>query len=604
MCGILWAIYANEIYEKDVHNFHEQLKKIFSRWPDYTWFFHDQNLLFGHTRLSIIDTSASANQPFQRGDYTVIFNGEIYNFHELKQQLQEKWYSFSTTSDTEVLVYAYQERWEKCVEKFDGMRAFALYDKKNNKVFMSRDRIGEKPLLYYFDNEKFIFWSEINPILWLLDKKDVSVNYDALSNFDLYNFRHIPSPYTAYKNILKLQPWYNMSFDLSLFTLKKYKYLHIEKVAIAKDPIEQCDELLAHAVKQTCFADVPVGIFLSGWVDSSLIAAMMKDRDITTYSLWYDEHDEELVRAKKIAKHLGLKNKQIYFWEYFKKVDFLDTLKKVIKHYGEPINLMQIIYSDIILKEMKNDGIIVAVWWNGADELFYGYDGMNTLALISKIKKIANIVWWNILFPNFTIKNMLYKKTLAKKSYIKQSYKKFHYAKILKEIAKEIPSSDLVDVFSWLGLRIENEHSITIVNDIAWSMNSMELRTPFLNKEILDFSCSLPIKYKIRSYRDKKENKYVLKMVLEKYLPKELVYFRKMWFGYNVKYQDLLFSQENIWKIQRYFDTVLPQLDCYDSVEIQGLFDAYNDWEKKYFGDIVAILIVCIWYDECFNSLK
>ena len=141
MCGILWAFYNRNIHNNDVDNFHVQLQKIFSRWPDYTWFYQDWSLLFGHTRLSIIDTSDAANQPFQRGDFTVIFNGEIYNFHELKKELQDTWYSFSTTSDTEVLVYAYQERWEKCVERFDGMWAFALYDKKHHKVFMSRDRI-------------------------------------------------------------------------------------------------------------------------------------------------------------------------------------------------------------------------------------------------------------------------------------------------------------------------------------------------------------------------------------------------------------------------------------------------------------------------------
>ncbi len=604
MCGILWAIYKDAISDKIVGDFRENLKKIASRWPDYTWLYQDLSLLLGHTRLSIIDTSDAAHQPFQRGDCIVIFNGEIYNFHELKKELQDAWYEFSTTSDTEVLVYAYQEWWEKCVERFDGMRAFALYDKQHHKLFLSRDRIGEKPLVYYYDKQKFIFWSELNPVLGLLDKEEISVNHDALSNFDLYNFRHIPSPYTVFQNIFKLQPWYSMSLDLHDFSLKKHKYLHIEKVAIDEDPIQQCDALLSEAVQQTCFADVPVGIFLSGGVDSSLIASMMKHRDITTYSLWYDEHDEELKRASKIAKHLGLKNKQIYFWAYFKKTDFLEALKRVIRHYGEPINLMQIIYADLILKEMKKDGIVVAVWWNGADEMFYGYDGMNTLALISKLKDIVNIVWWNILFPNRKIKNMLYKKSLSKKKYIKKAYRKFHYDAILQEIAWEIPSHTLIDVFSRLGLRVENEHSITIVNDVAWSMNSMELRTPFLNKKILDFSCSLPIKYKIRSYRDKKENKYVLKKVLERYLPHELVYFRKMGFWYNVKYEDLIFNEKNNQEIQRYFAEVLPKLSIYDCVEVQTIFDKYCKGEHQYFWDVIAILIVCVRYDECFNEIK
>lgn len=604
MCGILWAIYKDDVDSKIVDNFHENLKKISSRGPDYTWFYQDKNLLFWHTRLSIVDTSSAAHQPFERGDYNVIFNGEIYNFHELKNILQEKWYNFTTTSDTEVLVYAYQERGEKCVEKFDGMRAFAIYDKVHQKVFLSRDRIWEKPLVYYHDKERFVFWSEINPIIWLLDKKDINIYDNALSNFDIYNFRHIPSPYTAFQNIFKLEPGYAMSFDIKTFHVKKYKYLNIQTITIQKDPIKQCDELLSQAVQQTCFADVPVGIFLSGWVDSSLIASMMRHRDIMTYSLGYDKDDEELIRAKKIAAHLWLKNKQIHFGEYFKKVDFLDTLKKVIKHYWEPINLMQIIYADIILKEMKKDGIVVAVWWNWADEMFYGYDGMNTLALISKIKECLNPIWWNVLFPNNKIKKYLYMKNLSQKTYIKPKYKQFLYKDILTEIAKEIPSTKLVDIFSWLGLRIENEHSITIVNDISGSMNSMELRTPFLNKIIIDFACSLPIKYKVRSYRNKKENKYILKKVLEKYLPHDLVYTRKMGFGYNVKYEDLIFNQKNSKAIEQYFTDILPKIDIYDTKEVKKMFTAYKNGETKYFWDVSTVLISCIRYEECFNVLK
>lgn len=603
MCGILWVIHKNGSNEKDITIFQESLKKIVSRGPDYTWTYQDQNILLWHTRLSIIDTSDAANQPFQRNNYIVIFNGEIYNFKELKTILEKKWYSFSTTSDTEVLVYAYQERWEECVDKFDGMRAFALYDKEEKKLFLSRDRIGEKPLIYYYDNETFAFWSEINALCWVINK-DISLNKEILSNFDTYNFRHIPSPHTPFQHIFKLKPGYNISFDTKEFHYKKYKYLKIKKTKIEKDPIDQCNNLLSEAVQQTCFADVPVGIFLSGGVDSSLIAAMMKNRNITTYSLWYDKDDEELKRAKKIAEHLWLKNKQIYFKEYFKKTNFLETLKKTIKHYWEPINLMQIIYADIILKEMKKDGIIVAVGGNGADELFYGYDGMNTLALISKIKELINPIGWNILFPNNKIKNILYKRNLSQKKYIKSEYRKFKYSHILTEIAKEIPSKKLIDIFSWIGLRVENEHSITIVNDIAWSINSMELRTPFLNKNILNFACSLPIDYKIKSYRDKKENKYILKKVLEKYLPTELVYFRKMGFGYNVKYQDLIFNEENREKINRYIENIVPQIPYYDKKEAQKIWDKYNHGEKKLFWDLISIIITCIWYDECFTSFK
>ena len=598
MCGILWAIYKKEINEKYITLFQKNLKKMESRWPNYTKVYQDKNMFFWHTGLS-----SQTNQPFQKNDCIIIFSGKIYNFKELKNILEKKWYSFSTTSDTEMLIYAYQEWWEECVDKFDGMRAFALYDTKNQKIFLSRDRIWEKPLIYYHDNEIFAFWSEINVLRWIINK-NISLNNEVLSNFDIYNFRHIPFPYTPFQNIFKLEPGYNIIFDIKDFNYTKYKYLKINKIKIQEKPIEQCNNLLVEAVQQTCFADVPIGIFLSGGVDSSLIAAIMKNKNITTYSLWYDENDEELKRAKKIAKYLWLKNKQIYFKEYFKKTNFLEILKKIIKHYWEPINLMQIIYSNIILKEMKKDGVVVAIWGNWADELFYGYDGMNMLAFISRIKELINPIGWNILFPNSQIKNILYKRNLSKKKYIKSEYRKFKYSHIFTEIAKEIPSKKLIDIFSRIGLRIENEHSITIVNDVAWSINSMELRTPFLNKNILDFACSLPIDYKIKSYREKKENKYILKKVLEKYLPTELVYFRKMGFWYNVKYEDLIFNEENKKNINHYIENIIPKISYYDKKRVKNIWERYSHWEKQLFWDVISIIITCIWYDECANSFS
>jgi len=407
MCGILWAIYTNKINTNTINNFEYSLKKIKSRWPDNTWIYQNKNLCLWHTRLSIIDTSDEANQPFQKDDYIIIFNWEIYNFKTIKASLQKKGYKFITTSDTEVVLYSYQERWERCVEYFDGMWAFAIYEKKWQKMFLSRDMIWEKPLLYYTDKNRFVFWSEINSILWLIESKDIKIYKRALSNFSVYNFKHIPSPYTPFQDIFKLDPWYSISINTKTLEYRKYKYSKIKKIKITDNPINQCDTILSDAVKQTCFADVPVGIFLSWWVDSSLIASMMKNRDITTYSLWYNKDDEELKRAKEISKKLGLKNKQFYFWEYFKNTNLLETLKKAIKHYWEPVNLMQIIYSDILLKEMKKDWIIVAVGWNAADELFYGYDWMNKLALISKIKTILDCIWLGRIISNTALKKRL-----------------------------------------------------------------------------------------------------------------------------------------------------------------------------------------------------
>lgn len=594
MCGILGTV-LKEKQSDFLPLFQSSLNKLHSRWPDSEDIFHEDNIYLGHTRLSIIDTSSSANQPFAIGDCVIIFNGEIYNFHEVKVELMKAGYVFKTTSDTEVLLTSYIHWGEECVNHLDGMWAFCIYDKKLNKLFLSRDRVGEKPLLYYKSNDKFLFWSEIQALIGLLDTEKIQPNYPALSNFDLYNFRHIPSPYTAFDGIFKLEPGYNLVYNLDDFSIQKYKYFQISFVVIETDPVEQFDILFKKSVAQTCFADVPVGIFLSGGIDSSLIASVMQNRDITTYSLGYDENDPEITRADAIAKHLGLKNKKLYFKEYLETVDLVEVIKNVVCKYGEPINLMQIIYADIILKEMKKDGIKVAVGGNGADELFYGYNGMNLLSRISDLKKKLDSFWIGKLIPNHKLKELLYRYSFSKNDCILSKYKKFLYSEYLWEYAKEIPSSDLIDVFSWIGLRMENEHSITIINDIVGSVNGMEVRTPFLNQDILDFSCNLSSSEKVISYTDKTYNKRILKKTLEKYLPKELIYNKKMGFWYGINSINLILKNP---QIEHYILEVSREIKIYDHKNVKRLYEDYKKWEKVNTVRLLSVVLSSIWFEK------
>lgn len=536
MCGIFGVIQKNIITAEQKELYQKSLATLQHRGPDSTWTFCDDHVFFWHQRLSIIDTRSCANQPFVYNSYITIFNGEIYNFKSIKEELLSLEHTFTTESDTEVLIHAYEEWGKQCTDKFDWMWAFAIYNTVSWDIFLSRDRIWEKPLLYYYDEEKIIFWSEIPAILATLEKDKVLPYYEALANFNTYNFKHIPAPYTAFTWIYKLKPGYSLFSNIHTLEVYQEKYFIVEQVQIKQDPVEQFIEIFSNCVQQTCYADVPVWVLLSWWIDSSLIAAMLQDRDITTYSLWYDENDPELIRAKAIASHLWLKNKQIYFKDYVTKETLLSLVEENITYLWEPINLFQIIYSDILLKEMKKDWIKVVVGGNWADELFYWYDGMNTLLRISNWKKIGDLFHLTPSFlQNKNLKSLIYKYMLAKKKFIPDIFKHFLYSDILKEYANEIPSKALIDIFSWLGLRIDNEHSITMVWDLSWSKNSMEIRSPFLNKDIIHFACSLPIEYKVISTKDKTYNKYILKKALEKFLPKELIYQKKMWFWYSIQ---------------------------------------------------------------------
>lgn len=188
---------------------------------------------------------------------------------------------------------------------------------------------------------------------------------------------------------------------------------------------------------------------------------------------------------------------------------------------------------------------------------------------------------------------MLYRKTLDENLFLREEYKNFLYSDILKGYADELPKKSLIEVFSWLGLRVENEHSITLVSDIAGSMEGMEMRTPFLSKEVLEFSANLDTKYKIRSYFSKKENKYILKKVLEKYLPKELVYKKKMGFGYGIRYDNFTERYKN--EFSFYFSEILPKIPIYKQDIVMKMFEKDD---PKDANTLINILIVCIWWEK------
>lgn len=606
MCGIIGQINLKESISKDrINELNYSLNMLKKRGPDVGGKFVKDNVYLGHRRLSILDLSNNANQPMVYKNLIIIFNGEIYNFKDIKSELEEKGHYFKTTSDTEVILHAYEEWEDKCIEKFDGMWAFAIYNKENKKLFLSRDRIGEKPLLYYLDDEKFIFCSEIPPLRKLIN--EVKYNWDALSNFCLYNFKHIPAPYTAYENVFKLEPGYNLLFDKG--KIEKKKYFKLENHLKSKE--EDFEKVLSKSIKQTKISDAPVGVFLSGGVDSSLICSYLKGEKMTAYTLGQNLADPEIKRAKSIAKKLNLKNKQTFIKNSNIYDNLINEIKKMIKYYGEPIKLFQILYSDMVLEMMQKDGIKVAIGGNGADEIFYGYDGQNKLKLISFVKRIYDyirlkniIITKKGLFRFLNTKNRelkieLYKEKIKKRTHIMPQYRKFMYESQFKEYSKEIPSKEMIDVFNWLGVRIENEHSITNVADISGARRGIEIRTPFLNKIMLNYAMNLKHKFKVRSFFNKKENKYVMKKLLRKRLGKKFAYFKKMGFGYNVRFENIIKRYKK--DFDYYFTEVLPKVELYDINVIKKQYNNHLKGLENNEEILMEVLIVCIWFEKELN---
>jgi len=514
---------------------------------------------FGHNRLAIIDLD-NGTQPMTIGDLTIVFNGEIYNYKELREELKKEGYKFLTNSDTEVILRAYACWGTNCVKKFIGTWAFAIHDiEYNDKIFLSRDRIGEKPLYYHFENGVLSFASELPALLKIIKVKK-KICKEAVGLFFSHHIRHIPYNLTIYEGIYKLPPAHNLVFDRKNVELERYWSPDFKKNGKPGSyPL-----VLSLAVNRTCVSDVPIGLLLSGGVDSTNIAIAIYGKDITTYTIGFDKNDPELARAKKVADELGLKNKQIIFSKKKYINNGLKIFKKLIKQLGEPIDLIQPVFTYMIAKEVRKDGIKVLIGGNGADELFYGYNS-------AQISKFLGYM------PNY--KPFLYSK----------------WSKIPKEIDKLCNSKEFIDRSQWMGLALENEHSITIVNDLGGMAATVEIRTPFLDKEMIEYAHSLPTKYKVKAFG---ENKIIMRDYIRDELGESFVYKDKIGFGQNINLAELIRHQ---WKreIKRGFDYVK---------KIKGLnFNGIDYiWNQHMMGKdnskiIFGLYAFAVWHKECFK---
>lgn len=614
MCGIV-GIVGKEADNVSFENKLLSLKSLKHRGPDNEDFYENKNIFLGHTRLAIIDLDKKSNQPMfdHTKRYIIVFNGEIYNYKTVKEQLIKLGHKFKTKSDTEVILEAYKEYGTNCDKYFNGAWAFGIYDKKNSSLFMSRDRIGEKPLYYHIKNNTIYFSSELPT---LLNFKNVStdINVKALTHFMSYNVRHIPWDMTIFKDIEKLPPAHNLLFNFKTghFTVNRYWFPTFKKdMSITeKNVLERYSDVLYKAVNETATSDVPIGLLLSGGIDSSSIAFALNNKSITAYTIGVDENDEEVKRAKIVADKLNMKHKIIKFSSDEIVKNGPRDLRKIIRQLGEPINLVQPLFTYHILKQVKKDKIKVLIGGNGADELYYGYSGAKWSLLVTKIYNVLNKI--NFLQKYLTVNHInynqiklnRYKNDFEKYSKVINLFNPIHltYSPLYK-LSKLCDSKNFIEHAQWLGLCFENEHSITIVNDVGGMMNSVEIRTPFLNKDFMEFSFKLPLKYKIRSVLSDKTNKWIMKKFAVDKIDKELFNRPKLGFGSNIKLSKLL---KNEWHedVRKVVIDYLPSTKVFDT---QFIFDAYNqhmftDIDRT--KDLFALYTFGIWHQEFVRGKK
>lgn len=616
MCGYYCIVSSDQI---NIDTSIKSLDLISHRGPDSQKFFvnNQRSVFMGFNRLSILDLRSEANQPMidKESQRIIVFNGEIYNHDEVRKFLIEKNYTFKTTSDTEVLLKAYDFWKEDLLERLEGMFSFAIHDPIKNNIFFARDRAGEKPLFYLHNKKNFYLCSEIKPIHNDSGKKDISV--DGLNHFFKNGFTS--RDISMIDGIKKLKPGHQAVLDIDTLKLDIKRYWNLDKQIIKPLKkikkqnnyyIDKLELLLSNAVKNQLIADVPIGIMLSGGVDSSLIVATASKyfNQLNTFTVTYPglQKYDESKHAELIANHFDTNHVELNAEEVGPEI-----LLKLVKHYDEPMVDSSMIPTYLLSKEISNY-CKVALGGDGADELFGGYNHYNRYNFLAKIQKfipypLRNSIMHsllNLMPDDFRGRKTLelFGKKLDKLEFnnanlfdYKKRYKLFNNHALLKKtiLEKKIISTDLIRSVTYEDYNNYLSEDILVKVDRSSMACSLEIRSPFLDSKITKFAF-----HEVPSYLKvyKNQRKILPKMLAKKMLPKSFDYDRKQ--GLRFPINELFrsgewhnFLQDKINSDKNYF---LNKQYCNQLLSGQAEGDNIGE-------SLFAIALFLVWCEEYVN---
>ncbi len=517
----------------------------------------------GHRRLSIIDLTEAAHQPMGNEDRSIwiVYNGEIYNFQELRKELEEKGHIFKSRSDTEVILHGY-EQWDiDCLKYLRGMFAFAIWDNKKQRLFMARDRLGKKPLVYLIKNGGLIFASEIKALLQnpLIEKK---INPSALHYYLTYQY--VPSPDTIFEGIKKLPPAHYLIYEPEdKLKIERYWKIYFNSNPQKKIDINQLKEQiqmkLEESVKLRLISDVPLGAFLSGGIDSSLVVGLMarlSAQPIKTFSIGFEEKDfDELNYARLVSNHFSTEHH-----EFIVKPDAIEILPKLAWHYNEPFADSSAIPTYYVAK-MTKDYVKVVLTGDAGDENFAGYPRYLRSLWVDYFCKIPERIRKGLFPPllraistfgwrektlnrlaNFIeslssekVRNYgeqikifnTHEKEILYSPEFKESIREKDSLDYLINKAKESETEDLINQLMYLDIQTYLPEDLLVKMDIATMANSLEARVPFLDHLFMEFVATIPSELKLK----KRVTKHILKQAFSDFLPPEILHRNKMGFG-------------------------------------------------------------------------
>jgi len=595
---------------------------IFHRGPDASGEYLDNNVGLAHRRLSIIDLSKAGNQPMFSTDQkiVIVFNGEIYNFLELRKELKQQGYSFTTHTDTEVILALYQQHGEACLDKLNGMFAFALWDKQQQQLFIARDRIGKKPLYYFQQNDRFAFASEIKALLTLPDiPRDIRL--DAV--YDFFAYQYIPDPKSIFKHIHKLPPGHYMTVNAQGINTQQYwdiSFKHISSDSEAQ-LTDQLLELATRCTKRRMISDVPLGAFLSGGIDSSGVVAMMaqnSDTPVKTCSIGFDEKRfNETEFAQIVADRYKTEHHELTVHQNVK-----DNLEKIVRFFDEPFADPSLIPTYFV-SELARQQVTVAVAGDGGDEVFAGYAKYTIDAIENRLRSKFPCWVRKKVFPklagllaqsNTTVcrkgKSLLISLSLEPamgfylsnaqiddnhwnaliKPEIKKELGDYHPSKLTTDAYESSDGQDHLAKILYTDMKTYLPGDILVKVDRMSMANSLEVRAPILDKEIVEFAAKLPSNMKF--YQG--EKKHILKQAFKPLLPDDILYRKKMgfsvplanWLRNELKdlAEEYLFTKSN--GIQQFFDMQI----------VKGLWQQHQSTKADHSTLIWSMLMFQMWW--------
>jgi len=625
MCGIAGIYNFKDSREVDCKLLQRMTDVIQHRGPDADGIYVNGNIGLGHRRLSIIDLSEAGRQPMFSDDkqLVIVFNGEIYNYLEHREDLLKRGHRFYSRTDTEVIIYLYRKYGEECVQYLRGMFAFAIWDEQKQQLFLARDRIGQKPLYYYCDGERFVFGSELKCFLEdpTIPKE---INYEALNDYFLYLY--IPSPKTIYKNIYKLPPAHYMICSREgIRTIQEYwdiSFAHIEEDKDEKYFCEKLIEQFQEAVKIRLRSDVPLGAFLSGGVDSSGVVAMMAksvNTPVKTTSIGFEEKEfNELDYARIVS--------QQYHTNHFERVvktDALGIIDDVVWHFDEPFADSSSVPTYYVSKHSR-EKVTVALSGDAGDENFAGYskypiDVMEEAmrrripdwikqGIIAPVAKLYP--QWDWLPQYFRAKFFLTNLTQSHargffrtntfmteetrdnlfSADLQQAIGGYDPFSVVERFYNRADTDDPLSKVLYVDLKVLLPEDMLVKVDRMSMAHSLEVRSPILDHIFMEFIATIPSRLKLNG----QEKKYIFKKALTPYLPKEILYRKKQgfdspldsWFRNDLKglLQETVLSSE---ALQRGF---------FNPSYLKKMWQQHQSRERNFGQNFWTLLMFELWY--------